>query len=252
MSETTVETQTTCYTGRVKWFNARNGYGFVTVTDGDRAGEDIFVHHSSIVVSTEQYRYLVQGEYVNFEISPIERRRGDETTEAQDADGDVETGIGAGAGASASEGAGAGSSEEPQHQWQATSVRGVSGGQLMCETRREQRVSRPRRETGSQDARRQGGGQGQMRGRSGGRGRGGRGRGMGGRGQTRGPVRERGPVSGDRVNSAGQEEWVVVRRVRRGRESGGSNAGYRGGRGRGRGGAGAGHGRMGRRNAVSM
>ena len=34
--------------GRVKWFNSRAGYGFVTVTAGDHSGGDVFVHHSSL------------------------------------------------------------------------------------------------------------------------------------------------------------------------------------------------------------
>ena len=53
-------------TGRVKWFNNKAGYGFITVTDGHRSGTDVFVHHSSIVVTNQQYKYLVQGEYVEF------------------------------------------------------------------------------------------------------------------------------------------------------------------------------------------
>ena len=52
------------HTGRVKWFNNRNGYGFITTSDNN----DIFVHHSSIQVSNEQYKYLVEGEYVTFDI----------------------------------------------------------------------------------------------------------------------------------------------------------------------------------------
>ena len=32
--------EVTRYTGRVKWFNKRSGYGFVTVSDGDRVGDD--------------------------------------------------------------------------------------------------------------------------------------------------------------------------------------------------------------------
>ena len=47
------------FTGRVKWFNNKAGYGFVTVTDGPKAGSDIFIHHSSIKVDSEQYKYLV-------------------------------------------------------------------------------------------------------------------------------------------------------------------------------------------------
>jgi cold shock CspA family protein len=41
-------------TGRVKWFNNKAGYGFITVTDGSRSGSDIFVHHSSIGVASQQ------------------------------------------------------------------------------------------------------------------------------------------------------------------------------------------------------
>lgn len=52
--------------GRVKWFNNRAGFGFVTVLSGDKKNEDVFVHHSGINVDTEQYKYLVQGEYVSF------------------------------------------------------------------------------------------------------------------------------------------------------------------------------------------
>ena len=51
--------------GRVKWFNNKAGYGFITITDGTLSGTDVFVHHSSIKLQSEQqYRYLVQGEYV--------------------------------------------------------------------------------------------------------------------------------------------------------------------------------------------
>ena len=49
-------------TGRVKWFNNKAGYGFITVTDGSRSGSDIFVHHSGINVENQQYKYLIQGE----------------------------------------------------------------------------------------------------------------------------------------------------------------------------------------------
>jgi len=49
--------------GRVKWFNASKGYGFLT-TD---AGEDIFVHYSSI--KGEGYKSLEEAQNVEFEIS---------------------------------------------------------------------------------------------------------------------------------------------------------------------------------------
>ena len=99
---TTTETNTT-YTGRVKWFNNKAGYGFATIIIGERAGEDIFVHHSGVKVNSEQYKYLVQGEYVEFDLKQ---------------------------------------SENKEHPWQAFGVTGVNGGKLMCETRTEQRQQR--------------------------------------------------------------------------------------------------------------
>ena len=90
--------------GRVKWFNNKAGFGFITVTDGPQSGTDIFVHHSSINVgSSAQYKYLVQGEYVEF------------TT--------VDT------------------PEGSKHKVQAGTVTGVKGGKLMYETRMEIRTS---------------------------------------------------------------------------------------------------------------
>lgn len=86
------------YLGRVKWFNNSTGYGFIIVTDGEKSGTDVFVHHSGVVVSQEQYRYLVQGEYVEFEF--IKPSGG-------------------------------------KHEFQAGSVSGIKGGKLMCETRNE-------------------------------------------------------------------------------------------------------------------
>ena len=42
-------------TGKVKWFNADKGYGFIT-TD---AGQDLFVHYSEI--QTSGFRTLEEG-----------------------------------------------------------------------------------------------------------------------------------------------------------------------------------------------
>ena len=48
--------------GRVKWFNATKGYGFI-----EREGEpDVFVHYTAIVGSG--YRTLDEGELVEFTI----------------------------------------------------------------------------------------------------------------------------------------------------------------------------------------
>jgi CspA family cold shock protein len=91
------------FIGRVKWFNNKAGYGFITVTDGNRSGSDIFVHHSAVDVENQQYKYLVQGEYVEFGLI--------KTTSSD-------------------------------HEWQASSVNGIKGGKLMCETRHELKISR--------------------------------------------------------------------------------------------------------------
>jgi CspA family cold shock protein len=47
--------------GRVKWFDSKKGFGFVTGDDG----KDYFVHYSAI--QTEGFRTLQEGEPVEFE-----------------------------------------------------------------------------------------------------------------------------------------------------------------------------------------
>lgn len=91
--------------GCVKWFNMKTGFGFLTVLKSAsgselKVGSEIFVHHSNVKVSEEQYRFLVQGEYVEFDVSNV-------------ANG--------------------------QHSCQAVNVTGMFGGKLMCETRNEVR-----------------------------------------------------------------------------------------------------------------
>ena len=92
-------------TGRVKWFNNKTGFGFISVVGGNdqyKDASEVFVHHSAVTVSQEQYRYLVEGEYVEFTVV---------TTDTGD------------------------------HKFQAGDVRGVKGGKLFCETRHEHRTS---------------------------------------------------------------------------------------------------------------
>jgi CspA family cold shock protein len=48
--------------GKVKWFNARKGYGFIAGEDG----QDIFVHYASI--SSEGYKTLNEGQDVTYDV----------------------------------------------------------------------------------------------------------------------------------------------------------------------------------------
>jgi cold shock CspA family protein len=111
----TVETTSTDrYVSSVKWFNNKAGYGFLTVTTGPLVGTDVFVHHSGITVSNEQYKYLVQGEYVEYSLEKTEGGK---------------------------------------HEYQAVNVSGINKGNLMCETRKEFKQTRTTyQETHVQDA----------------------------------------------------------------------------------------------------
>jgi cold shock CspA family protein len=99
---TTTDVQSARLLGQVKWFNNKAGYGFITVSDGEQAGKDIFVHYSSIKVVNSQYKYLIQGEYVEFTLTK---------------------------------------STGEQHEYQASDISGIKGGLLMCETRRVNRAT---------------------------------------------------------------------------------------------------------------
>ena len=54
-------------TGKVKWFNAEKGYGFITSDEG----KDIFVHYSA--VQADGFRSLEEGQKVSFEIVESDR-----------------------------------------------------------------------------------------------------------------------------------------------------------------------------------
>ncbi len=51
------------YKGRVKWFNPKKGYGFITPDDGSK---DLFVHYSDI--EGEGFKSLEEGDKVSYEI----------------------------------------------------------------------------------------------------------------------------------------------------------------------------------------
>ena len=90
------------HTGCVKWFNNKSGYGFITIMDDDdefknNNSKDIFTHHSSIKATGDLYKYLVQGEYVEFDVQKMENKN--------------------------------------QHEHQAINVTGIMNGDLMCVTR---------------------------------------------------------------------------------------------------------------------
>ena len=53
--------------GKVKWFNAEKGYGFIESEDGT----DVFVHFSAIQV--DGYKTLEEGQNVEFEIEQSPR-----------------------------------------------------------------------------------------------------------------------------------------------------------------------------------
>jgi CspA family cold shock protein len=83
--------------GRVKWFNNKSGFGFVTVLTGDNKDKDIFAHYSSIRGESSQYKYLVQGEYLEFSLVK---------------------------------------SENENHEFNASDICGIQNGPLMCDTHR--------------------------------------------------------------------------------------------------------------------
>lgn len=87
-------------TGKVKWFNVQNGYGFITPLEPIENTQDIFAHHSSINVNGSQYRYLVEGEYVEFTLETVNTR---------------------------------------EHNFHAVDITGINRNSLMCETRNSSR-----------------------------------------------------------------------------------------------------------------
>ena len=100
MTDTQPEIELARLTGIVNCFNNKAGYGFVTALEGEQKGSDIFVHYSSIGGGdNQQYRFLTQGEYIDFSLVK---------------------------------------SNTEKYDYLAKNVTGVKGGPILCETRRLQ------------------------------------------------------------------------------------------------------------------
>ena len=99
MTDTQPDIELARLTGIVKWFNNKAGYGFVTALEGEQKGNDIFVHYTSIGEDNQQYRFLTQGEYVDFSLVK---------------------------------------SNTEKYEYLAKNITGVKGGPILCETRRLQ------------------------------------------------------------------------------------------------------------------
>ncbi len=54
--------------GIIKWFNNEKGYGFI---NGDKVGDDIFVHYTAI--NLDGYKTLSEGQEVEFKLIKTEK-----------------------------------------------------------------------------------------------------------------------------------------------------------------------------------
>lgn len=59
-------------TGKVKWFNAKKGYGFIC----DEDGADVFVHFSAL--NMEGFKVLEEGDTVEYEV--VDGEKGSQAT----------------------------------------------------------------------------------------------------------------------------------------------------------------------------
>tara|TARA_B100000963_G_scaffold336328_1_gene331272 strand:- start:270 stop:659 length:390 start_codon:yes stop_codon:yes gene_type:complete len=101
--------------GRVKWFNGKRGFGFITDLDD---ASDVFVHHSGLVTNKDCWKNLMKGEYVEYSLSSDK-----EVTEG---------------------------SSEPRVV--ARNVTGIRGGPLICESNAEDNARRRRNRRGEDTA----------------------------------------------------------------------------------------------------
>ena len=76
-----IDPKTGKYLGRLKWYNAARGYGFIA----RGGGEDIFFHKSAAVGSPGE---LDEGQWVLYDVE--QRKKGPEATEVEAYDGEPE------------------------------------------------------------------------------------------------------------------------------------------------------------------
>ena len=96
------------FLGRVKWFNNKLGYGFISYRANDQ-DNDIFCHYSHVKPNNETFRTLSQGEYVEFGISECEEN-------------------------------------EKAGKYQAVNITGPNSGPLLVDSRPQRPVRRPQNE----------------------------------------------------------------------------------------------------------
>jgi cold shock CspA family protein len=109
-NNTSTSASTEVMQAKVKWFNSQAGYGFIEMITDDGNTEDLFVHHSALKVSSDMFRYLVEGEYVEYSTKIIKRSGEDKLT--------------------------------------AYAVTGIGKGPLQCETRHCRRLTESSRSSG--------------------------------------------------------------------------------------------------------
>jgi len=62
--------------GKVKWFNEKKGFGFITIEGKE---EDVFVHYTGVL--GDGFKTLKEGDEVEFTIS--KGKKGDQATEVK-------------------------------------------------------------------------------------------------------------------------------------------------------------------------
>jgi len=76
-----IDPQTGKYIGRMKWYNARKGYGFIM----RGGGEEIFFHKSNTTLDPNE---LQEGQWILYDVE--ETRKGPEATDVEPYAGDVD------------------------------------------------------------------------------------------------------------------------------------------------------------------